>query len=405
MCPFHHKVIDDDPTSYTVSRLKEIKKSHQKDYSESHEPSDDVASQFILNISNEAVISTHYQKGGQVAHSIINISYEENTRLIQALFNRIVLFIQSLIENNASDTLIPSIIKSFDNSDLRNIFGIEISKARRGLDNTIELLNGRYTLRIEIHIEGVKYSLFKDKVQIDLINQIERFKFFEDLQNFSALTTGFEPVLPNDIKKQKDRIIGLNKNFNILTRMFEKLYKTGAKFSHNFVEIIHRSEEIRDNFGISAPMPTQSGIPIDDVEIHFLDGHYRLIPNSASLSSENERGQYEKSLHKLSPPELVENSLNQFFKDIVTYVKTEHKIELNFRRILFLNEKDVEKGYCVRCGMKIEFNHAKPYCYDCFLVWAGYNNPEFQEDYCHQCGKYYKTTIYKPLCNKCYWND
>ena len=143
---------------------------------------------------------------------------------------------------------------------------------------------------------------------------------------------------------------------------------------------------------------------IDDVEIHFLDGKYKLVPNSATLRSENDRGQYDNLLSKNSPPELIEDNLNEFFKDIVVYVNNEYNIELNFRGIIFLNQKDVEKGYCIRCGIRIEFNHIKPFCYDCFLIWADYHNPDFKENYCHQCGKYYKTTINRPLCNNCYWN-
>ena len=45
MCPIHHKVIDDDSASYTFSRLKEIKSSHEKIHTEGEELSDDAAFQ------------------------------------------------------------------------------------------------------------------------------------------------------------------------------------------------------------------------------------------------------------------------------------------------------------------------------------------------------------------------
>ena len=237
-----------------------------------------------------------------------------------------------------------------------------------------------------------------------MTNQIEKFKFFEDLQNFSALTTGFVPVLPNDLKDQKERIILVHKNFNILIRMFTKLYKTEAKSSHSFVEIVQRSEEMRDYFGISAPKPTRPGIPIDDIAILFLDGKYKLIPNSATLRIEDESGHNDIVLSKNSSSELIGNFMSEFFTDIANYVKKEFLIKLNFNGTFILDHNDVEKGHCIRCGINIELKPLKPYCYDCFQVWSEYYNAEFRENYCHQCGNYYKTTINRPLCNNCYWN-
>jgi hypothetical protein len=405
MCPIHHTVIDDDTASYSHSRLIEIKSGHEKIHADGKEPSDDVAKQFILNISKKAVIFTKNQKGGQVAHSIININYEENTRLIQAFFNRIVLFVQRIVENNTSDIVVNTIISDFNNSKLKNTFGMVISQTRRGLDNTVEFLNGRYTLRIEIHKDGIKYSLYKDKEHIDLTNQIERIKFFEDLQNFSTLTTGFEPVLPNNLKILKDHIISIHKNLSILLRIFKKLYKTEAKSSHSFVEIIHRSEGLREYFGISAPSPTRPGVPIDDIPIHILDGKYRIIPNSATLSVENDGGQYDNILSKNSSSDSINIELSKIFEDIINYIKKEYDIRFDFNGIITFECKNTEKGYCIRCGTNKDFNIFKPYCWDCYQVWAEYYNTEFRENYCHQCGNYYKTTINRPLCNKCYWNE
>ncbi len=47
MCSVHHKVIDDDPTAYTVEHLHELKADHESKYAGGPEPSDEIANQFI----------------------------------------------------------------------------------------------------------------------------------------------------------------------------------------------------------------------------------------------------------------------------------------------------------------------------------------------------------------------
>jgi len=81
MCPLHHDIIDSDPESYTVTRLKEIKDKHESSNTGGGEPSNEVAKQFIANIessgiSHGSIIFTQHQMGGQVAHSIVNVGQQ-----------------------------------------------------------------------------------------------------------------------------------------------------------------------------------------------------------------------------------------------------------------------------------------------------------------------------------------
>jgi hypothetical protein len=34
------------------------------------------------------------------------------------------------------------------------------------------------------------------------------------------------------------------------------------------------------------------------------------------------------------------------------------------------------RGYCIRCETRIDYNPSKPYCSDCFSIWAQYENPD-----------------------------
>jgi hypothetical protein len=59
-------------------------------------------------------------------------------------------------------------------------------------------------------------------------------------------------------------------------------------------------------------------------------------------------------------------------------------------------------GFCLRCGSKVEYDPAKPFCFNCYQQWAIYGNPEYLEKHCHSCGKKHKTSLMKPICRGCY---
>ncbi len=59
-------------------------------------------------------------------------------------------------------------------------------------------------------------------------------------------------------------------------------------------------------------------------------------------------------------------------------------------------------GYCIRCEMRIDYNPEKPYCTDCYYVWAQYENMTYTENVCHRCGEYDETSMSKPQDIHCY---
>lgn len=78
LCPTHHKVVDDDPESYTVERLVKMKMQHEAAQPAVAEPSDAIAGRLVANIRagtvvDGSIILTLNQMGGQIAHSIQNV--------------------------------------------------------------------------------------------------------------------------------------------------------------------------------------------------------------------------------------------------------------------------------------------------------------------------------------------
>lgn len=106
MCGFHHKVIDDDPDSYTVSRLLDIKKNHEQLNIGGKELSDIITNLFIKNVTDGSIIFTQDQKGGQVAHSIININYKNGGNT----------------DKENKDHLKQEIIRSFEEGDFKSFY-------------------------------------------------------------------------------------------------------------------------------------------------------------------------------------------------------------------------------------------------------------------------------------------
>lgn len=44
-------------------------------------------------------------------------------------------------------------------------------------------------------------------------------------------------------------------------------------------------------------------------------------------------------------------------------------------------------GYCIRTGVKIDFNPEKPFCYEAWKEWSKWQNPLYPEKFCHYSGK------------------
>lgn len=95
MCPIHHDVIDADPDSFTVERLHQIKATHETLHSGGKEPSDETVEQFLQNlnliqITNGSMIYTVGQQGGQVAHSITNVTPQPTRELLVKAYATVV---------------------------------------------------------------------------------------------------------------------------------------------------------------------------------------------------------------------------------------------------------------------------------------------------------------------------
>lgn len=66
------------------------------------------------------------------------------------------------------------------------------------------------------------------------------------------------------------------------------------------------------------------------------------------------------------------------------------------------NHKMPVRGYCIRCKDRIVYDPDRPYCFNCFAIWAQFGNADYVENVCHRCGEYESTTMLKPQCSSCF---
>lgn len=61
-----------------------------------------------------------------------------------------------------------------------------------------------------------------------------------------------------------------------------------------------------------------------------------------------------------------------------------------------------ESGFCIRTGMPIPFNVAKPMSNDAYKLWSKFGNPDYPEKYCHFSGELSngETSLNKPILKK-----
>ncbi|WP_437368349.1 phospholipase D family protein [Maribacter litoralis] len=46
-----------------------------------------------------------------------------------------------------------------------------------------------------------------------------------------------------------------------------------------------------------------------------------------------------------------------------------------------------QTGYCIRTGVEIDFNPARPFCYNAYRSWVQFENYDYPENYCHKTGQ------------------
>ncbi len=131
----------------------------------------------------------------------------------------------------------------------------------------------------------------------------------------------------------------------------------------------------------------------------------QLVISSMNLHEFSERNNREMSVRVWAS--------DRVYKDAVAEAESiiqaahldqgEHVSVASAQRATRANEARTNgSGHCIRCKKSIPRDKERPFCGECFTVWAGWENWDFEEKFCHACGDGADTSRRYPLCPDCF---
>lgn len=201
-----------------------------------------------------------------------------------------------------------------------------------------------------------------------------------------------------------------------LSKTFYERLKDASE-SNIRIKIIYGKDELKPN-------ERNSLADIRNLELYFFENlHAKCFFNESKMviTSMNMYEFSEKNNREMGvfidlekDKDLYENAR----KETLSIIKSSESVRVNksdrfapkqddFKKYIAEPKKDYNqgyRGYCIRCSKRIPLDPSRPYCNDCYSIWAQFENPEYQENNCHVCGEYEKTSMLKPLCYSCFTN-
>ena len=222
-------------------------------------------------------------------------------------------------------------------------------------------------------------------------------------------TNGTSYHIENVIINAKKKLVLVSPYLQISKTFFERLKDAVNKDVK--IKIIYGKDELKPN-------EKNSLAELKNVELFYFENLHakcyfnesEMVITSMNMYEFSEKNNREMGVFitKSKDPKLFDDAVNE----TLSIIQSSELIELTkTKRTLFHDKKNNDdigkenkpkRGYCIRCGKRIPYNIEKPYCRDCFSIWAQFENPEYEENVCHSCGEFEVTSMLKPLCYDCY---
>lgn len=208
----------------------------------------------------------------------------------------------------------------------------------------------------------------------------------------------------------EDIILKAQKELTLLSpylQLSKTFYERLLDCSNNGVKItvIYGKDELKPNEKKSlAELPTLELFFFENLHAKCFYNESTMVITSMNMYEFSEKNNREMGVlvNANNDKNLYENAV----KEALSIKRSADVISLNrkTKQKKERNQKNITRGYCIRCEKRIEYNPDKPLCQECYKTWSFFENPEFEENVCHGCGKFETTSVARPQCNDC-WNS
>jgi len=222
-------------------------------------------------------------------------------------------------------------------------------------------------------------------------------------------TTGTSYHIENIIIDAQKSLVLLSPYLQISKTFHERLNDASSRGVR--IQIIYGKDELKPN-------ERNSLAYLKNVELYYLENLHakcyfnetRMVITSMNMYEFSEKNNREMGvlIDRRVDKDLFDKAVNETMSIIQSSEQIELKKahrKLSNNGVFDNKERTSQKhslAYCIRCETRIGYDPSRPYCVDCYGIWAQWQNPDYPENVCHRCGEYEQTTIVKPQCYKCF---
>lgn len=220
-------------------------------------------------------------------------------------------------------------------------------------------------------------------------------------------TTGTSYHIENIIMNARKKLFLVSPYLQISKTLFERLKDASIKGVE--ITIIYGKDELKPN-------ETNSLADLKNVRLYYFDNLHakcyfnesKMVITSMNMYEFSEKTNREMGvlIDAVNDTALFQSAADETSSimkssDIVSLKKTE-RIPYQETNVSGFKRSAPRMGFCIRCECRIAYSPDRPFCPECYSIWAQYQNPQFEENVCHSCGEFKEVSMEKPLCYSCF---
>ncbi|GET25962.1 phospholipase D family protein [Prolixibacter sp. NT017] len=225
-------------------------------------------------------------------------------------------------------------------------------------------------------------------------------------------TNGISYRIETIIMEAKNELTLVSPYLQLSKTFYERLKDASNKNVN--IKIIYGKDDLKPN-------ERNSLAELDNIELYYFQNLHAkcyfnetdMVITSMNMYEFSEKNNREMGVHitKQNDLNLYEKAWNETLSIIqssepIQLAKTKRQLKKDTSKqkteSSSKDDKRPKRGYCIRCEARIPYDIEKPYCWDCYAVWAQFENPDYEENVCHSCGEFGESTMAKPVCYDCY---